>query len=87
MLFLKTKEINIKGKIVAISNADPGFDWIFSHNIVGLITQYGGANSHMAIRCAELGVPAAIGIGDNLYESSYQGRMLLDCDKERFEYV
>ena len=46
MLFLKTKEINIKGKIVAISNADPGFDWIFSHNIVGLITQYGGAPTY-----------------------------------------
>ena len=25
------------------------FDWIFSHNIGGLITKFGGANSHMAI--------------------------------------
>ena len=29
--------------------------------IKGLITKYGGVNSHMAIRCAELSVPAAIG--------------------------
>ena len=56
---------NINEKIIAIPSADPGFDWIFSHNIKGLITQYGGANSHIAIRCAELGIPAAIGIGDN----------------------
>ena len=49
----------------------------FSHNIAGLITQYGGTNSHMAIRCAELGIPAAIGIGDkryeNLQEKTYTG--------------
>ncbi len=78
---------NIKGKIVAIPNADPGFDWIFSHNIAGLITQYGGANSHMAIRCAELGIPAAIGIGDKLYESLYEGRLMIDCQKGQLEYV
>ena len=78
---------NIKGKIVAIPNADPGFDWIFSHNIAGLVTQYGGANSHMAIRCAELGIPAAIGIGDKLYESLYEGRLMIDCKKGQLKYV
>ena len=46
-----------------IENADPGYDFIFSHNIKGLITEYGGANSHMSIRCLELGIPAIIGIG------------------------
>ena len=78
---------DIDGKIIAIPNADPGFDWIFSHNIAGLITQYGGANSHMAIRCAELGIPAAIGIGDKLYESLHERRLLLDCQKGFLEYV
>ena len=29
---------DISGKIVLIENADPGFDWIFGHSIVGLIT-------------------------------------------------
>ena len=59
---------NISGKIVLIESADPGYDWIFSHNIIGLITKYGGANSHMAIRSNELGIPAAIGVG-RLYDS------------------
>ena len=60
-----TKDNNeaISNKIVMIESADPGFDWIFSHNIKGLITKYGGAASHMAIRCAEFDLPAAIGCG------------------------
>lgn len=57
----------IEGKIVMIQSADPGYDWIFSHNIKGFITMYGGANSHMAIRAGELGIPAVIGIGTKQY--------------------
>ena len=53
--------------IVLIGSADPGYDWIFSHNIAGLVTEHGGANSHMAIRCAEFGLPAAIGCGERLF--------------------
>lgn len=60
---------DIDDKIVLIESADPGFDWIFSHRVLGLITKYGGANSHMAIRCAEFGLPAAIGCGERLYET------------------
>jgi len=48
--------------------ADPGWDWIFGHNIAGLITAWGGANSHMAIRAAELDLPAAIGVGENQWQ-------------------
>ena len=55
--------VKIKNKIILIENADPGYDWIFSHNIAGLVTKFGGANSHMAIRCAELNIPAVIGSG------------------------
>ena len=36
-----------------------------------LVTQYGGANSHMAIRCAELGIPAVIGAGEKSFEEWY----------------
>lgn len=57
----------LAGRIVCIRNADPGFDWVFGKAIAGLITQYGGTNSHMAIRCAEFGLPAAIGCGAQLY--------------------
>lgn len=88
LAFVKSDQTKtISGKIIAIPNADPGFDWIFSHDIAGLITQYGGANSHMAIRCAELEIPAAIGIGDKLYEGLHEGQLMLDCQKGRFEYV
>ena len=52
---------DIVGKIVLLEKADPGFDWIFTKHIKGLITKYGGAASHMAIRCAEFRIPAVIG--------------------------
>lgn len=57
----------VAGCLVMIPQADPGFDWLFGQGIAGLITLYGGANSHMAIRAAEFGLPAAIGIGEPLY--------------------
>lgn len=70
----------LSGKIVMIPQADPGYDWLFGHDIAGLITQYGGANSHMAIRSAEIGLPAAIGVGEKLYDSlSTAKRVELDC--------
>lgn len=53
----------LDGKIILLENADPGYDFIFTKNIKGLITEYGGSNSHMSIRCLELGIPAIIGIG------------------------
>jgi glutamine kinase len=58
------KNLNLNNKIVLIEKADPGYDFIFSHKILGLITKFGGVNSHMSIRCSELGVQAAIGIGE-----------------------
>ena len=58
----------LNNKIVLIENADPGYDFIFSYKIKGLITQYGGSNSHMSIRCLELGIPAIIGIGKKDYQ-------------------
>lgn len=60
-------DIKLSGCIVCIENADPGFDWIFTRGIAGLVTKFGGANSHMAIRCAEYGLPAAIGVGEKMY--------------------
>ena len=35
-----------------IENADPGYDFLLV-KMKGLITKYGGLNSHMAIRCSE----------------------------------
>ena len=67
---------NLRGKIAFIPSADPGFDWLFSHGISGLITKYGGANSHMAIRAGELGIPSVIGAGDVLYEKWAKASLL-----------
>ena len=61
-------ENEIDGCILLIPSADPGFDWIFSHSIAGFVTEYGGANSHMAIRAAELSIPAIIGTGRKLFD-------------------
>ena len=70
----------IEGKIVLIESADPGYDWIFTHNISGLITKYGGAASHMAIRSAEFGLPAAIGCG-SIFENLKNNHIIhLDCE-------
>ena len=71
---------DLAGAIVLAQRADPGFDWLFGHGIAGLVTRYGGGNSHMAIRSAELGIPAAIGVGDMLYRRISSFRMIeLDC--------
>nr|WP_321500618.1 PEP/pyruvate-binding domain-containing protein [uncultured Dethiosulfovibrio sp.] len=71
---------DIGDKIVAITKADPGFDWIFAKGIKGLITKYGGVASHMAIRCAEFGIPAAIGCGEKIYSNVLSlSSAVLDC--------
>lgn len=70
----------ISGKLVLIQGADPGYDWIFSHNIAGFITAYGGANSHMAIRAAEFDLPAVIGVGEKQFSKYAQAKRLrIDC--------
>ncbi|MCR1785007.1 hypothetical protein KVF89_20880 [Nocardioides carbamazepini] len=75
---------DLSGKIVAIEAADPGFDWIFGYPIAGMITRYGGANSHMAIRAAELAIPAAIGVGTQLFELLTKASIAdLDCGARR----
>jgi phosphohistidine swiveling domain-containing protein len=78
----------LAGSIVLIPSADPGFDWLFAHPIAGLVTAYGGANSHMAIRANELGLPAVIGAGEVLFEKWSKARRLdVDCANRRVEVV
>lgn len=72
----QAKEQVVTGKIVMIPQADPGYDWLFGQGIAGLITMYGGANSHMAIRSAEFGLPAAIGVGESIYKTLLQAKTL-----------
>ena len=74
------EDTELEGKIVLIESADPGYDWIFSHNIKGLITKFGGVNSHMSIRCAEFQIPSAIGCGTILFDELQSSHTIrLDC--------
>tara|TARA_Y100001936_G_scaffold20267_1_gene17351 strand:- start:10783 stop:13200 length:2418 start_codon:yes stop_codon:yes gene_type:complete len=80
----KTKSQTLTNKIVIIENADPGYDWIFTKNPSGLITKYGGMASHMAIRCAEIGIPAAIGCGELLFQKlKISEQVFLDCKNQQ----
>lgn len=80
----ENNNLDIAGKIILIEKADPGYDWIFTKNIAGLITKYGGAASHMAIRCAEFGIPAAIGCGEKIFASACSREFIeLDCHNRK----
>ena len=75
---------DLRGGILMIPSADPGFDWIFSRGVGGFITMFGGANSHMAIRAGELGIPAVIGAGQSLYRVWAAARVLeIDCARQK----
>lgn len=79
---------DITGKIAVIPNADPGYEWLFGRKIAGLITMFGGANSHMAIRAAEFNLPAAIGLGEKEYLRVAKGRILrLDALNKKIEVI
>lgn len=84
----QTEGIALKNKIVLIKNADPGFDWIFNYEIAGLITAYGGPNSHMAIRSAEFKLPASIGIGEALFDKLKLAQFIqLDCASHKINII
>ena len=65
--YKELKQIDLKNKIICISNADPGYDFIFSKGILGLVTCYGGSNSHMSIRCSE-NITSLIGSGEHNFK-------------------
>lgn len=84
VISLPANNTDFEGAIVCIPNADPGYDWLFSRKIAGLITAWGGINSHMAIRAGELGLPAVIGAGEALYRQwSSAKRLHIDCAGRR----
>lgn len=76
---------DVQGCVVAIANADPGFDYLFTLGIKGLITAYGGPNSHMAIRASEFAIPAVIGIGSENFSQLHDGAIIdLDCHRRKW---
>lgn len=79
---------SLAGAIICIPSADPGYDWLFSHPIVGIITAWGGVNSHMAIRAGEQKLPAVIGAGEVLYRQwAGAKRLHIDCAGRRVEVL
>jgi gamma-glutamyl-gamma-aminobutyrate hydrolase PuuD/phosphohistidine swiveling domain-containing protein len=87
VIFLdEESDADLTDKIVAVPKADPGYEWVFTKGIKGFITKYGGAASHMAIRCAEFEIPAAIGCGEKIYsEISGMNYLKLDCGAGKIE--
>jgi phosphohistidine swiveling domain-containing protein len=84
----RAEPASLAGHILLVPNADPGFDWLFSEGIAGLITSYGGTNSHMAIRAAEFDLPAAIGVGDAHYRRLSSASMLeLNCEARQINVL
>ena len=78
----------MKDKIVVVENADPGFDWLFHLDISGIITKYGGLGSHIAIRCIESQLPAAIGCGEIIFSKLEDNSIIeMDCNNNNIKYL
>ena len=73
------KNQRYKNKIILLPNADPGWDWILNLPIKGMITKYGGPNSHMAIRASEKNITSVFGVGDDLFKE-LQNSNILEID-------
>ncbi len=84
LILNNNQKSKLRGKIVLIENADPGYDYIFDQKIKGLITKFGGINSHMSIRCSELSIPAAIGIGESIFDKiKDKNYITIDCTTKK----
>lgn len=72
---------DVRGALVLLPNADPGYDFLFHSGAVGIITKVGGPASHMCIRAIELQMPACIGCGENVYQKlAVAHSVVLDCN-------
>ncbi len=67
---------SLNNKIVLLPNADPGWDWVFNLPIKGLITKYGGPNSHMAIRASEKNITSVFGVGETIFQQIMESNIL-----------
>lgn len=71
---------DVRGALVLLPNADPGYDFLFHSGAIGIITKVGGPASHMCIRSIELQMPACIGCGESVYQKLVAAHSaVLDC--------
>lgn len=75
---------DVRGALVLLPNADPGYDFLFHSGAVGIITKVGGPASHMCIRSIELQMPACIGCGESVYQKLATAHSaVLDCSTQQ----
>jgi len=75
---------DVRGALVLLPNADPGYDFLFHSGAVGIITKVGGPASHMCIRSIELQMPACIGCGESVYQKiASANAVVLDCNSKQ----
>lgn len=80
--------LDLAGRLVLVPQGDPGYDWLFGYPLAGLITMYGSAHSHLAVRAAEASLPAAIGVGEACYERLARAHVLeMDCAGQQIRQV
>ena len=60
---MSKKSFNVKNKIVCIENADPGFDFIFTHKIKGFLLNLVALIHICQLDVREMNIPAAVGVG------------------------
>lgn len=85
IILKSTEDVPEPGSIVVLPQADPGYDYIFSYGIVGLITRSGGPASHMTIRTTEMSIPSCIGCGESTYNMLLNRKnsiVTLDCSSK-----
>ncbi len=78
----------IRGKVVAIDSADPGFDWVFAFEPSAMVTCFGGPHSHMAIRSAQARVPCLLGCGISMFSQICGARsVLINFESQSLEVI
>ncbi len=81
-------DIDVTGKIVLLSKVTLAYDWIFTKDIKGIITKKDTKDSRIAKRCRELGIPAALGCGEKLFNAVLLMKSIeLDCANKRIREI
>lgn len=74
---------NVRGKILIMDHADPGYDFLLLYKPAGVITKIGGPASHIAIRVNEISLPACIGSGIDPASVDCSKTYILDCQRQQ----